>query len=625
MCDCKTVKTLDFRFTYQEILFLSSTSKVKTLKDKSIAVLPFVNMSSDIENEYFSDGITEEIINALAKIDGIKVTSRTSAFYFKGKNITITKIGEELGVSTLLEGSVRLAGNSMRITAQLIEAKEDFHFWSETWDRTLDNIFEVQDEISHLIAEHLREHFGHFEIQEHLVDQKTQSLDAYTLFLKGRFHMNKWNPESVKQSIEFYQEALSLDSSHTEAMVGMADAYSFLATTGMISYEEGWGKCAQLTHQALSLDKELPSAYYILANMAFFTEYNFRKAFDMATKAITLNPSHVESQQFLSFLYVLCGKKESAQTHLQIALGIDPLSQETKFYSAYFDYMFEEYASSLEQLNSCLDVNPLNIPCHYVKTLCLLKMGRYDDVIHYFETLPSQVIVPGEMIGSLTLAHTLKGNQTEAATYTEQLVELANEKDGFTADSYLFMLYGATCQNDKLFDWVEKAVKEGSPLLLLRYSDPVVNPVKNDPRYEQYHKQLFPEDVFKLKTKDKPKKALLDAEAADHYKDKLLKHIKTENPHLNPELTLRSLADQLGINANQLSWLLNDGFGKNFNEFINHYRVEAFKKSAVHPDNSNLTLMAIAYDCGFNSKSVFNTYFKKETGKTPKEFLKTVL
>lgn len=589
----------------------------------NIAVLPFVNMSSDAENEYFSDGITEEIINALAKIDGLKVTSRTSAFHFKGKNIPIPEIGKELGVSTLLEGSVRLSGNAMRITAQLIDAKEDFHFWSETWDRKLDNIFEVQDEISQLIADHLREHFGHFEIQEHLVEKKTESLDAYSLYLKGRFHMNKWNPESVKQSIEFYEEALTLDPQHAEAMVGMADAYSFLATTGVISFEEGWGKCSQLTHQALEIDNELPGAYCILANMAFFTECNFRKAFEMVIKAIALNPNHVESQQFLSFLYVLSGKKESAQKHLKSALEIDPLSQETLFFRAYFDYMFQDYSHSLEGLNGCLEVNPLNIPCHYVKTLCLLKMERYDEVINYFNTIPSEVIVPQEMTGSLTLAHTLKGNQAEAASYTEQLKEQASAKDGFTADSYLFLLYGVTSQNDKLFDWVEKAIEGGSPLLLLRYSDPVVNPVKDDPRYEQFHTQLFPEDVFKSKPKEKQKKkALLDEAAAADYKTKLQELLETEKPYLNSDVSLRSLAVELGIHPNQLSWLLNDGFGKNFNEFINQYRIAEFKSLAQLPENANLTIMAIAYDCGFNSKTVFNTYFKKETGTTPRQFLK---
>ena len=146
---------------------------------KTIAVLPFVNLSASKDNEYFSDGITEEIINALAKIKSLKVTSRTSSFFFKNKKIPIKQIGEKLGVSTILEGSIRLSGNTIRITAQLIQAEEDFHFWSENWDRKLENIFEIQDEISLIIADKLREQFGHFEIQEHLVEKQTDNIDAY--------------------------------------------------------------------------------------------------------------------------------------------------------------------------------------------------------------------------------------------------------------------------------------------------------------------------------------------------------------------------------------------------------------------------------------------------------------
>ena len=579
-------------------------------------------MSSDAENEYFSDGITEEIINALAKVDGLKVTSRTSAFYFKGKHIPIPEIGKELGVSTLLEGSVRLSGNAMRITAQLIDAKDDFHFWSETWDRKLDNIFAVQDEVSLLIAEKLREHFGHFEIQEHLVEKKTESVDAYTLFLKGRHQFNKWNPEDVQKAMAFYQQALAIDPNHAEAMVGLADAYSFLATIAVIPFEEGWGKCAELTHQALAVNNELPAAYYQLANLAFFTACDYRQSFEHASKALDLNPSHVESQQFMAFLYILAGKKQEARKHLKIALSIDPLSQETQFYSGYIDYMLEDYSGSLKQLNACLDVNPMNIPVHSVKTLCLLKLGQYDEAINYFDSLPSEIIIPDEKAGVQALGYALKRDENKAAEYFELLIKQADTPGGFTANSYLFLLAGATGQNDKAFDWVAGAAESGSTLLLLRYADPLVNPIKDDPRYEQFHKQLFPEDVFKSKSKTKQKKALLDEEAAADYKTKLQQLIETEKPYLNPDVSLRSLADELDIHPNQLSWLLNDGFGKNFNEFINHYRVEEFKRLAKLPENTNLTIMAIAYDCGFNSKTVFNSYFKKETGLTPKAFLK---
>lgn len=592
-----------------------------TISNKTIAVLPFVNMSSDAENEYFSDGITEEIINALAKINGLKVTSRTSAFHFKGKNIPMPTIGKELGVSTLLEGSVRLAGNSMRITAQLIDAAEDFHFWSETWDRKLDNVFEVQDEISLLIADRLREHFGHFEIQEHLVEPNTNSLDAYKLFLKGRQTFNKWNPEDVKQSMAYYQQALEIDPNHAEAMVGLADAYSFLATITVIPYEEGWSKCAELTLKALTINDRLAAAYYNLANLAFFTKFSYREAFEHGSKAVSVNPNHVESQQFMAFLYILAGKKAEARKHLDAALSVDPLSQETQFYSGYIEYMSDNYSEAVKQLDRCLEVNPMNIPVHSVKTLCLLKLGRYDEAVSYFDALPSEIVVAGEKAGSQALGYAMKGDKVNAQKLEDLLNEMANGEDGFTADSYKFLLAGATGRNDDAFAWVEGALKMGSPLLLLRYSDPLVNPIQKDPRYTEFHHQLFPEDLFGTKTEATKKKALLDETAAADYKTKLQQLIEAEKSHLNPGVSLRSLADELGIHANQLSWLLNDGFGKNFNEFINHYRVEEFKQLAKLPENAHLTIMSIAYDCGFNSKTVFNTYFKKETGLTPKQFL----
>ncbi|MFT6321364.1 MAG: TolB-like protein/class 3 adenylate cyclase, partial [Granulosicoccus sp.] len=165
----------------------------QTALTKTIAVLPLVNMSADADNEYFSDGMTEEIINALAKIKGLKVTSRTSSFFFKNKKIPLSQIGEELNVATILEGSIRLSGNKMRITAQLINVKDDFHFWSETFDRSIDDIFAVQDEISLLIADRLREHLGHFELGSHLVDDLNIPIEVYKKYLKGRYYLMKLN------------------------------------------------------------------------------------------------------------------------------------------------------------------------------------------------------------------------------------------------------------------------------------------------------------------------------------------------------------------------------------------------------------------------------------------------
>jgi adenylate cyclase len=590
--------------------------------NKTIAVLPFVNISTSEENEYFSDGITEEIINALSKIKNLKVTSRTSSFYFKNKKIPIKQIGKELNVSAILEGSVRLSGDTIRITAQLIQAEEDFHFWSETWDRKLENIFEIQDEISLLIADKLREYFGHFEIQDHLVEKQTDNMNAYEYSLKAKFHFNKWNPEDMRIAIPLYEKALELDPAHTESYLGLADCYGFMATTGFMPYGEAWEKASQLTQKALKLNDRVAGVHYQLANLAFFISSDYRESLIHAAKAIEIKPNYAEAQQFISFLYIIAGEADKSRKHLNIALSINPLSQEALFFNAYFHYMTEDFGKSLEQLNKCLEVNPKNIPAHSVKCICLLNLGRYDEVINYFDKMPQEIVVEGEKTGATALAYTFKNDAANAAKYMKLLSEQAKTPDGFTADSYLFLMYAATGDNEKAFAWIRQSIKNKSSLLLLRFADPLVNPIKSDPRYAEFREILFPKSLFIESSKRK--KPLLDKETITGYSTRLLNYIKEEEPYLDPNLSLRALAEQIGIHPNQLSWLLNESMGKNFSEFINHYRVETFKKIAADPRNAHITLIGLAYDSGFNSKTVFNTYFKKETGLTPKQFLKSL-
>jgi len=594
----------------------------QNLTHKTIAVLPFLNMSTSKENEYFSDGITEEIINALARIKSLKVTSRTSSFFFKNKNIPIKQIGKELNVSAILEGSVRLSGDTIRITAQLIQAQEDFHFWSETWDRKLENIFEIQDEISLLIAEKLREQFGHFEIQDHLVEKQTNSIEAYECSLKAKFHFNKWNPEDMRIAISLYEKSLELDPNHTESYLGLADCYGFMATTGFMPYEETWQKTAQLTNKALQLNDQVAGVHFQLSNLAFFISCDFEESLKQANKAIEIKPNYVEAQQFMSFLYIISGETGKSHKHLDIALSIDPLSQETRFYNAYIHYMLEDFTKSLDLLDDVLNQNPKNIPAHSIKCYCLLKLGRYDEVLTYFDNIPPEIIVRGDKMGLSALAYAFKKDEENTETYLNQLLEEAKNPEGFRANSYLFLLYGVLGDKDNAFEWIRLWNENSSFLLLMHFADPLVNPIKGDPRYLEYQKTLYPK-VIKHKPLKK-KKALLDKKSVITNTNRLLNFIHEEEPFLDPTLSLRSLSDQINIHPNQLSWLLNESIGKNFSEFINHYRVEAFKNMAKDPKNAHVTLLGLAYDSGFNSKTVFNTYFKKETGLTPKQFLKTL-
>jgi TolB-like protein/AraC-like DNA-binding protein/Tfp pilus assembly protein PilF len=607
----------------QEGLYVPDTSEHKEVSkkaSKSIAVLPFTNLSASKDNEYFCDGITEEIINALAKIKALKVTSRTSSFFFKNKNIPIKQISTELGVSTILEGSIRLSGKKVRITAQLIQAEEDFHFWSETWDRNLENIFEIQDEVSLLIADKLREQFGHFEIQENLVKKQTDNIKAYEYSLKANFLRNKWNPEDVKQAISLYEKALKLDPNHTESILGLADCYSFIGTTGFMPFEEAWGKTIQFTNQALKLNDQLSGVHYQLSNQAFFVEGDFKKSLFQMNKAIQINPNNAEAQQFMSFLYIVSGDREKSREHLDIALSINPLSEETQFFTGYFHYMIEDYEKSLELLNRCLQVNDKNIPAHSVKCICLLQLGRYDEVITYFESIPSEVVILADKTGLTALAYALKNDVEHTAIYLNQLLEQAIGPDGFAADSFLFMMYAVMGETDKAFEWVTEAIKNKSSLLPMRYMDPLVSSLKKDSRYLIFKNSIYGNDS-ELEA-PKPKNALLDDETVAKYSTRLLDHLSKKSPYLNPNLSLRDLANQIEVHPNHLSWLLNNAIGKNFNEFINRYRVQSFKAKAKDPINKNVTIEGIAYESGFNSKTVFNTYFKKSTGVTPKQFLK---
>lgn len=587
---------------------------------KTIAVLPFQNMSGSEDFEYFSDGITEEIINALAGIGHLKVTSRTSSFYFKNKHIPIRQIAKELNVAAILEGSVRLAAKTVRITAQLIHAEEDFHFWSETWDRKLENIFEIQDEISLLIAHKLREQYGHFEIQDHLVEKKTGSVEAYEYFLKGRYYFNKWNPVDAQKAIELYEKAIELDPNHTDSHVGLSDAYSFFAVTEWMPLEEAWQKSWEYMNKAYSLNPENAGVHYQLANYSFFYEADFREAVKHGLKSVELKQNYPEAQQFMSMLYLISGNFDKAKQHFELAHRIDPLSQETLFYRAYYHYRTENYEEAIILFDENLEKNPHNIPAYIVRSYCLLKMEKYDEVIQFLEEMPSEIVVHSERLGILCLAYILKKDTLEIKKCLVQLKREAEKPTSFQAHSYLYLAYACMEKSDEAFSWVEHSIKLKSSVLMLNYADPLANYLKTDSRYDHYKQKLY--HLIEVTEKESQlKPPLLDNKTADTYVAKLTQFIAEEEPYLIPNLSLRSLADQVEIHPNKLSWLLNERLGKNFNEFINCYRIDYFKKLALDPANSHISLIGLAYESGFNSKTVFNTYFKKETGITPKEFL----
>lgn len=587
----------------------------------SIAVLPFVNRSTNGENEFFCDGITEEIINALANIPQLKVTSRTSSFYFKNKTTPIPEIAEQLQVSSILEGSVRLGGNMLRISAQLVDASSDSQVWSSTWDRKLENIFEIQDEISLLIADKLREQFGHFEINHRLAAFTTNNIGAYEHFLQGKHLLNKWNPEDVNKAISHFERATEIDPNLLDGHMGLADAYGFLATAGFAPREASWKKALVYMEYVKERNPDHPVLNYLQANYVFFTEANFSKAFHYTQKCIQAKPNYPEGQQFMSFLYMLSNNLDKGKEHLQYLMAIDPLNHESLFYQAYYLYRINKYDQSYAISKKLLADNPKNLPARMVSWYTLVQLGNYEQVLEEVDAIPEEMVMPDDRTGIKAIACLLSDQAEQAAPYMDEIFKRSSENASHQADAYAYWMYAWLGKANEAFAVVDKLFSHRSSIILLHYYGKLAMGLRKDPRFAEYAERIFKVSEPSTKT-ERTSGYEPEPVVAEKMKDALLDYLEKEQPYLNPSVSLRSLAQNLEMGPNQLSWLLNEKLGKNFNEFINDYRIAHFKELAVDPSNGHISLIGLAFESGFNSKTVFNTYFKKVEGMTPSAFVK---
>ena len=295
--------------------------------DKSIAVLPFVNMSADADNEYFSDGLSEELLNLLAKVDGLKVAARTSSFKFKGSEADITEIGQQLNVATVLEGSVRKAGNDVRITAQLIKVDDGFHLWSETYDRSLDNIFQVQGEIAGHIVNALKLPLLGQDAQP-VVPNATANVEAYDLYLLGRHHTRTLNEVSLQKAIDYYTQATALDPEFAPAWAGLAEAYLWMSDFGGMSTQTAIELAGKAIERSLALDPQDPAA---LAAKAFLLNLRSREseAIELLEQVLRINPNNIDALLNVSeqiWLY----DSDRASSLIRKAYDLDPLDERTR-------------------------------------------------------------------------------------------------------------------------------------------------------------------------------------------------------------------------------------------------------------------------------------------------------
>jgi adenylate cyclase len=455
-----------------------------------LAVLPFVNISADPENEYFSDGITEELLNALTRVDGLQVTSRTSAFAFKGRNDDIRDIAIQLNVDRVLEGSVRKAGNRVRITAQLINAADGYHIWSETYDRNLTDIFEVQDEISGIIANRLRENLTPKQHEEPPVKIATRNVQAYTYYLKGLHFWNKLTPADARKAIECYEQAIALQPDYAQAYAMIAGAYSYLGSSGQMLPHTAFEIAQRMADKALELDSTMAEGHIAKASAYLFYEWNWEAAHDALQKAIQLNPGAVEAYEMLSYYYVIVGQKGKAVEVLEQAEQLDPLSPVVLQALGNTYSMNERYDDAIRQADKLIEMNPRMRISIETKGWATGMRGDWQAALKLFEEVHRLTNHPLKGLMGLGFAYGKLGMKEKALEVIGKMEQRQRQEPESVIDADLAGVWWGLGDSDKTFYYLNQCVEKrmGPVSYFLEY--PAYRGIKDDPRYEELRTKM---------------------------------------------------------------------------------------------------------------------------------------
>jgi serine/threonine-protein kinase len=435
----------------------------------SIAVLPFVNMSSDPDNEYFCDGLAEELINALTKIGQLYVMARTSAFSFKGKNISIGEIARALNVKTVLEGSVRKAGNRLRITAQLINAADGYHLWSERYDRNMEDIFDIQDEISLAIVDVLKGKLLGDEKTE-LLRRHTDDPQAYELYLKGRYYWNQRTRRGLQKAIDCFQQAISIDANYALAYAGMADAFNLLPGHGGLVPEECFPKARDAARKALEIDARLAEAYASLGFSSYRFYLDWSAARDYFNQAIKLNSNYATAHHWYSEFLTMTELFDEALLHSQRALYLDPLSLPINTDVGQTFFFARQYDQAIEQLKKTIDLDPIFTRAHIFQAVAYEQKKMYQQAIDHCRAAVASSGGSTFSLGTLGHIYSSAGKPKEAEKVLEELIELSGHS--YVSPSDIAIVSIGLGRMDQALEWLEKAYDDRSVWLVWLKVDP---------------------------------------------------------------------------------------------------------------------------------------------------------
>lgn len=460
------------------------TKSAATAGQTRIAVLPLANYSLNSDDDYFADGMTEELISSLSSIRGLSVISRTSAMKFKDVKKTAAEIGRELNVEILLEGSVRKSGNVVRITVQLVDAANDQHLWAENYDRNLEDIFAVQSEIAEKVASSLQVKLLE-EDRGRIEKPGPRSVEAYTLMLKGRFHLNRWDKDSLLKAIKYFEDAIAKDPYYAAAYAGLAHAYSKLGFEDILNPREAYRKAEEYVRRALELDESLPEAHAALGGI-MVDKHDFASAIVEFKRALELNPNLVDAHLWQASVYAFTGKWEDCLREVEEALQLDPLSVDTTGNAGTWYLYARQYDKAVKHLKDAVELDPKNLL--YVGNLGLahIQQGMLEEGLEEVRRAAERD-APGSEI-DLGYALVQAGKPEEAREILAKL--LRSSVEGHTQSTAIVGLYASLGEKEKALEWLERAYEEQSGYLVTVKGDFAFESLWDEPRFQAVMKKM---------------------------------------------------------------------------------------------------------------------------------------
>jgi TolB-like protein/Tfp pilus assembly protein PilF len=454
------------------------SSKAEVSRAASIAVLPFANLSGGQENEYFSDGVTEEIINALANVEGVRVVARTSAFSFKGKNVNVRQIGEELNVGTVLEGSVRREGNQLRVVAQLIGAADGYHLWSRTYDRELKGVFSLEDELARAIVQALKPRLVPAKA---LVQQTTSSAEAHDLYLKGRYFWNQRSGEGFAKAKALFEKAIALDPTYALAHSGLADCYSLSVDYARARTAEVLPKARAHARKAAELDDSLAEAHTSLG-MVSEHDYDWSGAEREYKRAIELKPGYATAHHWYFLLLDYTGHFAEAREEAERARQLDPTSAIINGALVGLFLNSREYDRAIEQALKGIELNPNFDLARVWLAVSYRYAGKISDALAALDQV--RALPTGALRVQLLEA---AGDRVAAQ---QLLAEVEKRFPTEVPRGSLALAHLALGDVDGAFLWLERGVEERDQTVLGLKVSPHWDPIRADPRYHTLLKRM---------------------------------------------------------------------------------------------------------------------------------------